>query len=200
MPKLPVIERACVYLGVDPGKAGGLAALRVTTYQRGAELVGIETAPTVTRMPSTEVDLWHLLAELAALNDPKVVHRLAIIERVGGYVTGSGRPIRCKACGTTTWVPGQPGSYMFRFGASYGALRMALVGRGIPFEDVTPRAWQKLLGISPRAKNEPKTRFKNRLKARAQELFPDLGRQITLSTCDALLLAEYAKRIEGKRS
>lgn len=99
----------------------------------------------------------------------------AVIEKVGGY-TGSG----------------QPGSAMFKFGASYGGLRMALVAAGIPFEEVTPQKWQRALGITPKKKEQSKTQWKNRLKAVAQQLFPHVI--ITLATADAILIAEYCKR------
>ena len=63
-------------------------------------------------------------------------------------------------------------------GASYGALRMALVAAEIPFDLVTPQRWQGVMRC--------------RSKRRAEELFP--GLRVTRSTADALLLAEYARR------
>lgn len=100
----------------------------------------------------------------------------AVLEKVGGFVKGNATP----------------GSAMFNFGANYGALEMALVAAGIPYEVVTPAVWQKGLGVPGRKKNESKTAWKNRLKARAQALFP--GAKVTLATADALLIAEYCRR------
>jgi hypothetical protein len=95
---------------------------------------------------------------------------------------------------------------------------MALIAAGIRFEDVPPQKWQKALGIAPRKSGktkmvssaddpkvpflctelrevggESKTVFKNRLKAKAQQLFPE--QKVTLATADALLLLEYCTRI-----
>ena len=126
-------------------------------------------------MPKTETDLWSHIKEWANL--PKMTV-FAVLEQVGGYVGGAG----------------QPGSAMFKFGQSYGSIRMALIAAGIPFETVTPQVWQKKLGIPPRnkKKNETKSAFKNRLKAKAAQLFPD--EKITLQTADALLISEYCRR------
>jgi hypothetical protein len=86
---------------------------------------------------------------------------------------------------------------MFNFGWNYGSLRMAMIASGLPFEDVPPQVWQKALKIPSRKKEgrqykETKAAFKNRLKAKAQQLFPRV--YITLATCDALLIAEYCRR------
>ena len=94
--------------------------------------------------------------------------------------------------------PGQGVASSFKFGMGFGGLIMALVSSGIPFEFVTPRVWQKAMGITPREKSnrsdftESKTQFKNRLKAKAQQLFPAV--RVTLKTSDALLIAEYCRR------
>lgn len=104
----------------------------------------------------------------------------AVIERVSGYVGEA-----------------QPGSAAFKFGQSYGGLRMALVAAGIPFEEVTPQVWQRKMGVTPRRKDESKTAWKNRLKAKAQQLYP--GVKVTLATADALLLAEFCRRRQEGR-
>jgi hypothetical protein len=73
---------------------------------------------------------------------------------------------------------------------------MALIASGVPFEAVTPGKWQKEFGLLAK-KGETKTAKKNRHKARAQELFPDL--KITHATADALLIAEYGRRVKQKQ-
>ncbi len=77
----------------------------------------------------------------------------------------------------------------FTFGTSYGFLRGVITGR-YPFEAVTPQKWQKELGCLTRGN-------KNVSKAKAQQLFPSL--KITHSIADALLLAEYARRLWHQR-
>lgn len=120
----------------------------------------------VIKMPSTEKDIWEWF-------DFHKNNCFAIIEKVHS-------------------MPGQGVASTFKFGKGYGGLRMALIAAGIPFDEVTPRMWQKSLGITSKAKTESKTEFKNRLKAKAQQLFPQI--KMTLSICDALLIAEYNRR------
>jgi hypothetical protein len=144
-----------IYLGIDPGASGGLAASNGGLWS-------------ITPMPATERDIWNWIVDCHALR--------AVIEKVGGYIAGNP----------------SPGSAMFKFGLSYGGLRMALIAASIPFDEVTPQRWQKTLGISPRGKTESKSQFKNRLKGKAQQLFPQVN--VTLATADAVLLAEYCRR------
>ncbi len=76
----------------------------------------------------------------------------------------------------------------FTFGRGYGGLRMALVAAGIPFEEATPQTWQKFMGCRTGGD-------KNVSKAKAQELFPRIASKITHHTADALLIAEYGRRL-----
>jgi hypothetical protein len=62
------------------------------------------------------------------------------------------------------------------------------------FDEVTARSWQKALEILPRKKAEGNSQWKNRLKGKAQQLFPNIASQITLLTTDALLIAEFCRR------
>ena len=83
-------------------------------------------------------------------------------------------------------MPKQGVSSTFKFGQSYGFLRGLLIVHGIPFETVTPAKWQLVMRC--RSKGD-----KNVTKARAQELFPQV--KVTHAIADALLLAEYCRRI-----
>lgn len=74
----------------------------------------------------------------------------------------------------------------FTFGESFGKLQMLLNCIGVRFEYVSPSKWQG--DMKCRTKGD-----KNITKSAAQRLFPDL--KITHANADALLLAEYAKRI-----
>lgn len=128
-------------------------------------------------MPQTLGDLWAVFEFLGSVGG-----FFAVIEKVGGYVGEA-----------------QPGSSAFKFGQSYGSLLMALTAAMIPYEEVTPQRWQKAMGITPRKnrEGETKTSFKNRLKQKAQQLFPAV--KVTLAVADALLIAEYCRRKrEGK--
>lgn len=121
----------------------------------------------VRKMPETPQDLLEFLRRYRA-------ESFCTLERVGG-------------------MPGNGGSAMFNFGKGYGHLQMALLALGIPTEDVTPNKWEKSYQLGTSGKYT-KTEWKNRLKGKAQQLFPSLGKRITLATCDALLIAEYGRR------
>lgn len=80
---------------------------------------------------------------------------------------------------------------MAKLYGSYMSLQMALTALEIPFEIVQPVKWQHALGISRRGKTETTVQWKNRLKARAQQLFPQ--HPVTLKTADALLISQYCR-------
>lgn len=122
----------------------------------------------VAKIPTTPMDVLDFLSKYKD-------DSYCILERVGG-------------------LPGQGGSAMFNFGKGYGHLQMALLALGIPTNDVTPNKWEKSFQLGSSGKYG-KTEWKNRLKAKVQQLFPSLGRKITLATCDALLIAEYGRRL-----
>lgn len=122
------------------------------------------------KMPATERDLWHSLTEISSAASRDVVY----IEKVAA-------------------MPGQGVSSMFRFGMSYGGLRMAVIAAGLRLVEVPPGVWQKPFRL-PTQKKAGNTAKKNAHKARAQELFPDL--KITHAVADALLIAEYGRRQE----
>lgn len=73
----------------------------------------------------------------------------------------------------------------FKFGQSYGFLRGLLIANKIPFEEVTPQTWQKVMGC--RTKGD-----KNVTKAKAQQLFPQV--KVNHGNADGLLIAEYCRR------
>lgn len=86
-------------------------------------------------------------------------------------------------------IPGMGASRMFNFGKGFGWLEMALLACKIPTIEVTPQKWQKELQLGNK-RNKTKTEWKNKLKARAEQLFPYVGR-ITLDVSDALLILQY---------
>ncbi len=125
------------------------------------------TVVDLAKMPDTPQDLLELLSKHSE-------GTVCVLERVGG-------------------MPGNAANAMFNFGKGYGHLQMALLALHIPTVDVTPNKWEKHYQLGSSGKCS-KTEWKNKLKAKAQQLFPQLGRRITLATCDALLIAEYGRQ------
>ena len=136
----------------------------------GGGLVAISSVGiVVTPMPVTERDIWDWFAAIPPERS------MAVLEKVHS-------------------MPGQGVASMFKFGQSYGFLRACLIGRGIPFEEIMPRIWVRAIGVPPKKKSESRSQWKNRLKGKAQQLFPDIASEITLITADALLIAEVCRR------
>ena len=126
--------------------------------------------PVVEPMPDTLHDLVERVVNLL-VHYPSVV---AYVEEVGGFIG-----------------KGQPGSAMFKFGQGYGQILGILAAHQIPITLVRPQKWQKALGLGTSAGGS-KTDWKNKLKVRAQQLFPTLS--ITLKTADALLIWHAATK------
>jgi len=127
------------------------------------------------KMPETERDVLDLIVSLRG--DPSEVVR-GVIERVRSS----------PQMGVTS---------AFTFGRSYGGLRMALLAAGVSFEEVLPHAWQTALGCRTgggKLGERDQTAAKNKTKSHAQGWFA--GVKITHATADALLLAEYVRRVE----
>jgi hypothetical protein len=102
---------------------------------------------------------------------------VAVIELVGGFIAGKFLP----------------GSSMFKMGKSAGYWEGALAALGVRTLVVRPQEWQA--GI-PGLTGKKGTERKRALRAEAVRRFPTV--KVTLDNCDALLLADYCRRIEGR--
>ncbi len=82
----------------------------------------------------------------------------------------------------------------FSMGQNQGALRAAMAGAGIIWEEVSPVLWMKRLGELPKGDGAQRTARKNRIKEIMKERHPQLAakRKITNATADALAILEYA--------
>ena len=117
------------------------------------------------KMPATERDIWLWFSTLPP-------GTRAVIEKVHS-------------------MPEQGIASSFKFGYGFGGLVMALTATNIPFVPTTPQKWIKALAIPSKKSSEGKTQWKNRLKAKAQQLYPQS--RITLAVSDALLIAHYCR-------
>jgi hypothetical protein len=78
---------------------------------------------------------------------------------------------------------------MFRFGEGYGFVRAIPFAYRVRVELVRPQTWQA--GI-PGLAGKKGVERKRALKEHAARIFPDT--KVTLSTCDALLIGDWARR------
>lgn len=174
-------------ISCDPGASGGLACF-------------IYGQVRAIKMPETTADVCDFFREV--LSETPRNETRCFLEKVGGFMGGGG----------------QPGSAMFNFGQGYGEIIGILTALQIPFELVTPQRWQKALALGTKEKTTKlytvtpeeaaeekkrvtqanarhKTEWKNKLKEKAQQLYPSL--KVTLATADALLILEYGRRQEN---
>lgn len=149
-------------LAIDPGASGAIVSFDTTDSR-------YET----TNMPETIGDI------VALLQTHTFEHRVCYIESQTGCV------------GTKNSAPS-----MFKFGTNYGTCLGALHAYGFRIVQVRPQEWQAFLHLGTRPKGKTaaenaklKREWKNKLKSKAQELFPHLD--VTLANADALLLLEY---------
>jgi len=124
---------------------------------------------TINKMPETPKSLLDLLSQYKSKNV------VCYLEKVQG-------------------LPGMGGASMFTFGKNFGYLEMSLLANEIKFITVTPQKWQKHFQLGVTKKDLGK-QWKNHLKAKAEQLFPQI-KKITLWSSDALLIAEYGVQIE----
>jgi len=90
-------------------------------------------------------------------------------------------------------MPGQSSKATATFARHCGHLEMALLSLGIKTNVVTPQKWQKAYQLG-KSGEYTKSEWKNKLKAKAQQLFPK--EKVTLKNADALLIAEYGRKKE----
>lgn len=126
----------------------------------------------VTKMPQTPYDIFSYLSQYKGENTR------CVLEDVGHG------------------LPNQSSKATAVFARHNGHLEMALLALNIHTEKATPHKWIKAYQMK-KPKDVGKTEWKNKLKAKAQQIFPSMGKKITLATCDALLIAEYARRTES---
>lgn len=126
----------------------------------------------VTKMPETCLDIYCYLAD--AMKDAD--ETICCLEDVGHG------------------IPGQSSSATAKFARHCGHLEMALTALKVKTITARPQLWQKIYHLG-RSSEYSKHEWKNRLKAKAQQLFPNI--KVTLINADALLIAEYA-RIQEK--
>ena len=160
-----------VFIGIDPGKDGAMAILGYRDTPILIPFDETEYANQLRRLdPARKFRVWRT----DGLGDPTPIEPFCVIEHVNA-------------------MPGQGVTSCFSFGANFGLCLGFLTAFRIPYELVRPQKWKREFSC---------TSDKNTSIAVAQRLFPgvDLRRTPKCAKphdgiCEALLLAEFAKRI-----
>ena len=157
------------YIGIDPGANGGVAAISEQSVEWRA-------------MTPSRLMLAQFLEDFPFCNTVAVVELNSSSPQMGV-------------------------ASAFTFGKNCERPCAMLSALGILYEEIRPQVWQKFLHIPPRkkAKNgkggETNTQWKDRLLSKAQQMFPGIGlweqtKTVQKAICDALLIAEYCRRIQ----
>jgi hypothetical protein len=161
-----------VYVGLDPGMTGGLAAV-----SESGELLGVAAMPRVNG--STGPQDYHAIKEWF-VSVKKLGKVEAALERVS---------VR----------PGEGVKSTLTAGTNWGFLKGMLVAIGARYVEPTPQSWKKALGLPKRSGKERK-KGKEDAVVLATQLFPGInltpGRKRVPhdGMADAVLIAEYARR------
>jgi len=154
-----------VIIGIDPGQTGAVAII----HDDGD--ITLHDTPTELVKKGKGSKTEYLPAEMAGiLNSCRYGH--CFIEKVGA-------------------MPGQGVTSMFNFGKGFGLWLGILAAYQIPYTLVTPQAWKKVLMAGAGDKDAA--------RGRAQQLYPQVSSQLSrkkdIGRADALLIAEYGRRI-----
>ena len=129
------------FLGIDPGKTGGIAWLDDDSGEMHA-----------VKMPATYRDVWEAIRNPSCPDWVPSSSIRAVLELATGMFKGA---------------RGVQGIASLR--ESYGACWAYLTAADIRFERVSPGEWQRKFGLLRKSKSETDTQKKNRHKAKAQE-------------------------------
>jgi hypothetical protein len=164
-------------IAIDPGAQGGIVMgpfYPTIIAPLGTSYHTVQRGPAEVRaiaMPKTDGDISFELAPHGYWNDAEKVAYLEDLVKFAGR--------------------NMPSSRMAVYAANWGFIKGCLTYAGYRIIIVPPKKWQQALGLGS-AKELTKTQWKNKLKERAQQLYPKLN--VTLSTADALLIYEAARR------
>ena len=153
-----------IYIGVDPGKKGGMAMVYVDDEGH------IE--PDVHAWDDEGFVTW--LTGIKAVAKHSGEHIFAAVEKVGA-------------------MPGQGVTSMFSFGQSYGFILGVLAAFGIGYQLVPPRTWKSEFGLL-HAEKYGSVEVAKRLFPGVNLMPSERSRKESDGMAEALLIAEWARR------
>lgn len=189
-----------VYVGIDPGMTGAIAAVRESSKPFLADMPVRYVAPKRSGGKGKNVlDLPALRSILAKLRKESQAHETApadiyvMIEVAGmrSTIFPSQPPHRCN-CGKNCMTVGQGAASMGTFQRQYGEVIGLLAGLYITYEEVDASTWKRdvFRGVGGSDKDAS--------RAKAAALYPSIADRLKLKKshglAEALLLANYGER------
>ena len=154
------------WIGIDPGASGAAVAI----FEDG-------TIKVCRFSKSTEKDVWIFLSDLA------MDYACFCVKEKVWAMPATNEDGSKRGMGAMT---------SFVFGENNGFIKGLLVAAMIPYEEKVPQTWQKSFGMK-KEKGEMQPSYKRKLKEKAEQLYPSL--KITTDTADAVLIADFCKKI-----
>ena len=153
------------YIGIDPGKSGGIAII------------------------DTEINSTHVTPVILSGKD---IDAFAISKWIIHILKGRNNVVACIE--KVHAMPGQGVTSMFKFGFVTGVMHGIIRTLGIPLHLVTPQAWKKeILAGTPKDKDAA-IDYCRRVYPNVNLLATPRSRKPHSGMADALCIAEYAKR------
>ena len=163
-----------VFVGIDPGKDGALAILG---YREAPILIPFSESEYANQLRKLDPARKPLVWQSKDLGELTPVEPFCVVEHVNA-------------------MPGQGVTSCFSFGQNFGFILGLLTAFRIPYELVRPQKWKKVFSC---------TSDKNTSIEVAQRMFPGIDLRRTPKCakphdgiCEALLMAEYARRLHGQ--
>jgi hypothetical protein len=189
----PIDETEFVFLGIDPGLHGAVAAIRRDRLVLVCEDFPINESPKAARYKKRKDKKTGELKSVRVQGYNREFDFNGIASLFDRIVTLPG-----KVLGMVEAVASMPRDSVtgaFTFGGSFWALQQALADRGVGYELVKPKAWQAVM-LQGIAHDDPKM-LRAAYLSKARKMFPsvDLRLQKSAEKAAALLIAEYCRRV-----
>ena len=154
-----------IYVGIDPGLSGAVAAI-----DHDGKIILLQDAPT-----------FLVGGKHKSKRDYAQIGMLAILRDIPRPNTAALELVHA--------MPGQGVTSMFTMGRGFGMWEMALVSLVIPYDKITPQRWKGTMMYGM-----PKEKDTSRLRAQQLFPTADLKLKKHHGRADALLIAEYLRR------
>jgi len=169
-----------IYLGIDPGKLGGVVALDI----EGNALVA-HTTPLDDSGDYNLREMFGILEDLTVgFGNDEPTAGLEVLRPFSGGGVKDGREKARRAAPKT----------IFEMGRGRGLWQMALAACGIPCMDVEPKAWRRSMILPIGSRKESKPEITRLALLRWPQLCYEIGDRSESGVADAACIADYVRR------
>jgi crossover junction endodeoxyribonuclease RuvC len=152
-----------VYIGIDPGKSGGIAVVHVHDCETYIEAIA-------TPLAGKTLDIARIYEFL--YNHTEELNAIAVVEKVHA-------------------MPGQGVSSMFSFGYTVGVIHGVITSLGVPLYLIAPQTWKKSILADTKKDKDAAIEFCRRVYPSVELLATPRSKKPHSGIADALCLAHY---------